>query len=410
MKLYQRLPVILPLMLILCVILIAPTFAITEADVEAQVNAVGKEAVTGNVLIWFLCAVGFLKVSQKIDSFMAGLGINVGHTGGSMLAEAMLATKGVAAIAGAAGHAIGGVGGHRSGTASSGGGAAKTAGFFKGGLVGMVSRQVTNDAVKNATSSTTAVHTARTAAMNTAVSTGSTSYQDSTTMQDRQYASEIDSVEASRAESGAAIYGQQTTEHASQVSSAFSNMATHANHNDSNMQTKAMHSHTSREISTPRMPSLGGLLYARSIASGGNFANEVIGKVAQGDIRSTGCMTGERASQALMSYMGYTALGETAQNIPSYSEVEIGGGRITGIETASGKSEGIAFGMYNADQYAKPQGDFTTVYSADGAKWYKQYAQDTVSRQPYTAPDNTVAYKENIIKKLPDSPKRKERL
>lgn len=130
------------------------------------------------------------------------------------------------------------------------------------------------------------------------------------------------------------------------------------------------------------MPSLGGLLYARSIASGGSFANDVIGKVAQGEIRSTGSMTGERASQALMSYMGYTALGETAQNIPGYSDVEIGGGRITGVETVPGQSDGIAFGMYHADQYTEPQGNFTTVYSADGAKWYKQYAQDTVSRQP----------------------------
>ena len=35
-------------------------FAITEADVEA----VGKETAAGNILIWFLCAVAFLKISQ----------------------------------------------------------------------------------------------------------------------------------------------------------------------------------------------------------------------------------------------------------------------------------------------------------------------------------------------------------
>ena len=65
--------------------------ALTEAEVQAQVNAVGKEAVTGNLFVWFLCAVAFLKVSQKIDSFMSSLGINVGHTGGSMLSELMIA-------------------------------------------------------------------------------------------------------------------------------------------------------------------------------------------------------------------------------------------------------------------------------------------------------------------------------
>ena len=42
-------------------------FAVTESDVEA----VGKETAAGNVFIWFLCAIAFLKISQKIDSFSA---------------------------------------------------------------------------------------------------------------------------------------------------------------------------------------------------------------------------------------------------------------------------------------------------------------------------------------------------
>lgn len=33
-----------------------PAFALTESEVQDQVNAVGKEAVTGNVFVWFLCA------------------------------------------------------------------------------------------------------------------------------------------------------------------------------------------------------------------------------------------------------------------------------------------------------------------------------------------------------------------
>ena len=82
-----------------------PVFAaeLTEADVEAAVASQGKEAVTGNVFVWFLCAIGFLKVSQKIDSFMASLGVNVGRTGGSMLAELMVAGRGIATAAGAFG-------------------------------------------------------------------------------------------------------------------------------------------------------------------------------------------------------------------------------------------------------------------------------------------------------------------
>ena len=44
-------------------------FAVTESDVEA----VGKETAAGNVFIWFLCAIAFLKISQKIDSFLSSL-------------------------------------------------------------------------------------------------------------------------------------------------------------------------------------------------------------------------------------------------------------------------------------------------------------------------------------------------
>lgn len=41
--------------------------ALTESEAQERVEAVGKEAVSGNVLVWFLCAIAFLKVSQKID-------------------------------------------------------------------------------------------------------------------------------------------------------------------------------------------------------------------------------------------------------------------------------------------------------------------------------------------------------
>lgn len=64
--------------LVICALTI-PAFALTESDVQSQVSASGKEGVAGNLFVWFLCAVAFLKISQKIDSFMQGLGINVGH-------------------------------------------------------------------------------------------------------------------------------------------------------------------------------------------------------------------------------------------------------------------------------------------------------------------------------------------
>jgi hypothetical protein len=72
-------------------------FAVTESEVQAQVTAHGKESVSGNLFIWFLCAVAFLKISQKIDSFMSSLGVNVGNTGGSMMAELLIAGRGLSA-------------------------------------------------------------------------------------------------------------------------------------------------------------------------------------------------------------------------------------------------------------------------------------------------------------------------
>ena len=49
--------------LVICTLTI-PAFALTESDVQSQVSASGKEGVAGNLFIWFLCAVAFLKISQ----------------------------------------------------------------------------------------------------------------------------------------------------------------------------------------------------------------------------------------------------------------------------------------------------------------------------------------------------------
>lgn len=307
MKRKHRILIILAVTLLVVCMCSVPAFAVTESEVQAQVDAQGKEAVTGNIFIWFLCAIAFLKVSQKIDSFMSSLGINVGHTGGSMLAEAMIAARGIATAKNFAG---GSHGGSSSGGGSSGGGGGTS--FMSGGLAGVVSRNFTNNAVKKAT--------------------------------------------------GNGGGG------------------------------------------------LGGKAYTSSVSKGGGFANSVIGRVATGNISSTGSMTGKGAEDALMSYMGYTALEDGAADIPSYSNVEIGGGRILATETSDEYPEGVAIGMYHTDQYMAPSGEYSTVTAADGTTWYKQYAVDTVDRKPYKAPDDTIAYKESIVKKLPDPPRRKDRV
>lgn len=304
-----------------------PAFAISESDVQAQVDATGKEAVSGNVLIWFLCAIAFLKVSQKIDSFMASLGVNVGHTGGSMLAEAMIATRGIGSIRNFSRQHFGG--GKPGGpvNAGNGGNAGFGAGFMSGGLAGVVGRNITNSAIKTAT-----------------------------TPADHKPSGGL----------GAVIPGASE--------------------------------------------GVGGRIYSSSVSKGGNFANNVISTVATGNIAAQGSITGERAAEALSSYMGYAALGEGAEHIPAFTNVEIGGGRITGTETSEDHPEGISFGMYHTAQYAAPDGAHTTVQAADGTSWYKQYAMDAVDKSPYLAPDGSIAYNESIVKRLPPAPRRKDRI
>ncbi len=276
-------------------------FAVTESDVQAA----GKETAAGNVFIWFLCAIAFLKISQKIDSFLSSLGINVGHTGGNMMAELMVAARGLTTAKN-----IGGGASFRGGSFRMGGSSnsVNQSSFLSGGLAGAVGRQFTQSA----------------------------------------------------------------------------------------MQT--MTGHASNPISRRAFES--------SVKKGGDFANGVTGAVAKGNISYTGSMTGTQAAQALTSYLGQTGIPDA----PSYSGVEIGGGRITGTETSVDYPNGTAFGMYNTEQYMAPEGNYETVTTADNATWYKQYAVDTVDRTPYMTGEGRIAYHENIVQKLPDMPKRKDRV
>ena len=284
-------------------------FAVTESDVQAA----GKETAAGNVFIWFLCAIAFLKISQKIDSFLSSLGINVGHTGGNMMAELMVAARGLTTAKN-----IGGGASFRGGSFRMGGSSnsVNQSSFLSGGLAGAVGRQFTQSA----------------------------------------------------------------------------------------MQT--MTGHASNPISRRAFES--------SVKKGGDFANGVTGAVAKGNISYTGSMTGSQAAQALTSYMGQTGIPDA----PSYSGVEIGGGRITGTETSVDYPNGTAFGMYNTEQYMAPEGNYETVTTADNATGYKHVckptavllALDTVDRTPYMTGEGRIAYHENIVQKLPDMPKRKDRV
>ena len=542
------------LILTLIIVMSTNAFAISESDVESAVSSSGKEAVSGTVLVWFLCAIAFLKVSQKIDSFLSSLGLNVGHTGGSMLSEAMIAMRAINTATSAVGSALGSRSRHGSAPASgkSGGGSAAAAGFFSGGLVGMAGRKIASDAVRTATTEKNIVQPQQAEATvsrthaNSDTHSGSQSaseqqrqntsqldqnqqtvssravnseqreksqqalhesqhsmdasqlHQDTQTAQEQQFhaalhtedqqashlafqseqgefvgsvvqSDEFDaSSEEARTEQSqvmqsalqqeqigvtqreqaqhtqqdtqAATFGQvesQSRQHTAQSDKQFFSVRNGLSKTTIAERTvqaqerpgRFLHSRTpsaapasapaneapaARPAPIPSAPtqfrSFGGTLFAKSLYQGGAFANDVIGTVAKGDYRTTGSITGETATRSLMSYMGFTALGEHAPNIPRYQDVEIGGGRITGREFTPEHPGGIDFCMYHADQYAKPKGDYSKVYSADDAAWYKQYAADTVERKPYQTEDGKIAYHEKIVQKLPNPPQRKDRM
>ena len=138
----KKTSMIIMTILLLFVLCSTSVLAISESEVQSQVAAQGKEAVTGNILIWFLCAVAFLKVSQKIDTFLSSLGINVGHTGGSMLGELMIAFKGIKGASG------GSSGGHTTNNNNS-----ET--FLSGGLAGAVGRTTERNAASSVTNQQT---------------------------------------------------------------------------------------------------------------------------------------------------------------------------------------------------------------------------------------------------------------
>ena len=225
-------------LLVACMVLLIsmPVFAseLTEADVEQAVADQGKEAVTGNVFIWFLCAIAFLKVSQKIDSFMASLGINVGNTGGNMMAELLIAGRSLTSAMHLKGGGSRGGGGYRK--SGSPGDAAVGGSFLSGGLAGSVGRQTEQSAVNNVTG---------------------------------------------------------YTEHSS----------------------------------------IGSAMYHSSLNKGGDFANNVISNVAQGNYSQVGSIKGEEAEKAFISYMGMKE--DHDKSLPVFTNMEIGGGRMTGTETTA---------------------------------------------------------------------------
>lgn len=415
----RKLAVLLPCIAALTIILAVPAFAISEADVEATVASQGKESVSGNLFVWFLCAIAFLKVSTKIDSILQAMGLGVGRAPGSILAEAFMALRGMqAGKAVLAGKMPGMAGG---GHGSAGGAGAVSA--FSGGLAGMVSSKLQTDTAAAMGGGSGGV----------ASGIGASLYK-STLGQDGSFASRVIGSVATGQTPGA-IRGE-AAEEAMQGYFAGTPDPTP--------------SQTGADAASAEMPVDG---FGSIPASADGVALDDVGADMPTDApipTSPLALEGDTAVPVSPGYeaeiaqaaggtsAGYTAgvgsgpassgSGGSSAAIPTSpglqqaalqrvltgqmgnrtTDVEIGGGKITGREIIPGRGQ-IQFAMYNAKQFERPAGHYTVQTSRDGEQWYKVYATSAVERTPTTKDERGhYQYEERKVAVLPKAPARRQ--
>ena len=155
----------------------------------------------------------------------------------------------------------------------------------------MARRKATSDAVRSATSNTSAVRSEQVKATAERMSSHSPHTSE------QAAAAQTVTHEAHHATTKTAAHEGHHTVHQSAEKTVGRQAASDVTHTQR---------HTASSF---RGIGLGGAIFARSLWKGGDFANDVIGTVARGDIRSAGTITGDLAAQSLQSYLGYTALG-----------------------------------------------------------------------------------------------------
>ena len=382
---HRRITVCL-LLVLLMALLSTSAFAVDESEVESAIATSGQDAVAGNLFIWFLCAVSFLKISQKIDSFMTSLGINVGRTGGSMMAEMLIAGRALGGAAKATGGAIGNIfnRGH-SNTTNQATGQAFTGGG--GGMIGVAKRAVGNAAAASAT--------------NTAVGLGSVvggAMFGSSLNNGGKFATDVvGAVATGNISRVGSITGAKA---ALALTSYLGYGATAGNGTGAPSSKLAMNADSITSAAGESLTSPGtDIPVSRDMGS-----DDVI--TAEGGATAAAAAYADEVESSVQDQQA-----PIPQQPPTFRDVEIGGGRITGYETPADGGAERQFAMYNAGQYMTPQsGDYETVQTADGETWYKQYAQPTVEKTPHKEPGGQIKYDERIVDRMPQVPKRKDRI
>jgi len=386
-------------------ILSTTAFALEESDVQSAIAASSATEVSGNLFIWLLCAVAFLKISQKIDSFLAGLGVNVGRTGGSMLAELMIAGRAIGAAAGTAGGVLGGIfnRGHSSSNVTANNTTQPAGQTFNGsGPVGIAMRAVGNAAAANATG--------RGSGLGSVV--GGAAFAASAKA-GGSFASEVVGAVAT---GNISRVGSMT---GSQASAALTSYLGYG----AGTIARAVHGTGTQGAGGAPMSGTEAA-YAvgendPSIHASNNPASDAPGAIPADDsipmspgepiITEDGGSAGIGPDYASDGSSEPCSANPIPAQPPTFTDVEIGGGRITGYETPADGGETRQFAMYHAGQYMKPADDFEKVQTTDGESWYKQYAQPTVKKTPFET-GGKIQYHEEIVQKMPQAPKRKDKV
>lgn len=355
----------------------------------------------GNFLIWFLCAVGFLKISQKIDNFMQMLGINVGRTGSAMLGEAAIAMKGISA----AGKTISGGG---SGAADSGG--YPTSGsetILQGGLAGAVGRQFHQNAIRNITgkSDSIASNIAR-SVYNSSIRNGggfSANVISQVANGDISRIGSIKGDDAVRAFQSYMGIDQINSRKESETAGMEEAPSPAMEHIFENQNKYSDSSYEGMQTSMEQVLAE----YQQNIG----MEPLSVGTELSDDSHSPFLLDHQTIPLENRGVEQAEYFTPSVDSSAQYSHIEIGGGRIMGTETSEELGGSLKFAMYSTDKYMPPaQGDYKTVTAVDGSKWYHQYAQPTVVKEPFMKENGEIQYKEHIENKLPDAPKRKDRI
>lgn len=442
--------------------------AIDSGEVETAIAASSKAEVAGNIFIWFLCAIGFLKVSQKVDSFMASLGVNVGRTGSSMLTELLLAGRAIttaSSIFGGNRFTRNHGGSVNTGTASAAGNRATGAAFSGGhGMIGVARRAIGRAATAGATGTGKGFtgHVGG-AIFNASMARGgglAASVISAVALGSMASTGSITGEQASAALSAYLGYGHTPPADGGSEAAGSVPTATGVNgfpgvqiRNDGTGQGSQT---TLSGRAAPYQSAADGPVVGENDADGVAFAVGSIrnsepvqaggvGQTASGhtpaaehiviedgaaipvspspsdagpsvnhgrhDTDTITDSAGTFSESAVPPFgAGHTSVPTHPSSAPVYRNVEIGGGRITGYESIPGSAETRQFAMYSTEQYMEPNGDYEIVKTVDGASWYKQYAEPVVKKTPHELPNGKISYDERIVQQMPQIPKRKDRV